>query len=145
MDTQQDEQLIQIVSLLKELGYDLTKEESKVFVDVVIESLEQVQKGKSIEEIHELIQAKKTSPIYVELAYFVYERGMPYIHESLNQFHASRNTENGDVQLCNAVFLKDTNGLDVYDAAYYVVKYLDEHSNENKGNVKIKNSFANVK
>lgn len=143
MGTQQDEQLKEIIGLLRTLGYDLTKEESKVFVDVVVEALDQLNSGKTIEDIHELIMDKNKSPIYVELAYFIYEKGMPHIHQSLEQFQACRQEKNSNKQVFDAVFFKKAN-LNAYDAAYYVVRYLNDESHE-KSIIKTKCMFGNVK
>lgn len=125
MNTAQDNQLVEIVSLLKNLGYDLSKDESKVFVDLVVESLEQINNGKSIDEVYELIADKKKSPIYVELAYFIYEKGMPYIHDSLENFQSTFSEYKSNKELYSEVF-QNKNCLNAYDAAFCIVKYLDE-------------------
>lgn len=141
---QQDKQLKEIVDLLQVLGYDISKDERKVFVDLIVESLGQVKEGKTMDEVHELINEKKTSPLYVELAYFIYEQGMPYIHNSLEQFQASRKDENSDKQLYETVFTNKEN-LNAYDAAFCVVKYLDEIHTPKKGVARFAKTYRNVK
>ncbi len=144
MGAQQDEQLREIVDLLQGLGYDISKEERKVFVDLVIESLGQVKEGKTIDEVHELINETHKSPLYVELAYFIYEKGMPHIHSSLEQFQASIREENSNKELYDTVFTKKED-LNVYDAAFYVVKYLDEIHTPKKGFARYNHTYKNVK
>lgn len=124
MNMQPDEQLNRVIVVLKELGYDLSKDESKVFVDVVIEALDHIERGKTINDVYDLIQDKKNSPIYVELAYFVYEKGMPFVHQSLESFQSTRIIASGNSIVINEIF-QDKKELDVYDAAYNVVRYLN--------------------
>lgn len=144
MKIAQDKQLTEIVELLKTLGYDLSKDESKIFVDLVIESLDQVNNGKSLDELYDLINDKKKSPLYVELAYFVYEKGMPYIHNSLEQFQMINRKENANPELYREIFNNQKN-LSAYDAAFYIVKYLDEIHTPKKGFARYKHNYVNVK
>ena len=144
METQQDKQLREIVDLLSTLGYDLTKEESKVFVDLIVESMGHVQNGATMQEVYGLINDKNKSPIYVELAYFMYEKGMPYIHDSLEKSQSYIVEEKVNRQLYDKVF-KQQEKLNVYDAAFCVVKYLDEKKQSNKSVMKSKYKVKNVK
>lgn len=140
MNMQQDDQLNRVLNVLSELGYDLSKDESKVFVDVVIEALDYVGMGHTIDDVNILIRDKKNSPIYVELAYFIYEKGMPFIHQSLEKCQYDRNVTNGDSITISKVF-HDKKDLDVYDAAFNVVKYL----NKDKFPCNSKSMYENVK
>lgn len=139
MKIEKDEQLIEIVELLKRLGYDLSKEESKIFVDLVIESLDYVSSGKSINEVYELINDKKKSPLYVELAYFIYEKGMPHIHNSLERLQPLIKENSSDKELYKEVF-EDKNNLNAYDAAFCIVKHLDKVHTTKKRFVQVKNN-----
>ena len=64
---QQDEQLKKLDDLLQALGYDVAKEEKKVFVDVVIETLDCIGQGMSKEEVYNLVH-NKNAYIYVDEA-----------------------------------------------------------------------------
>lgn len=135
MADQQDEQLKKIDELLRELGYDVAKEEKKVFVDVVVETLDCIGQGMSKEEVYNLVH-NKNAYIYVELAYFCYEKGMPKLHYDLEQFHQGRCQKNVNKKTFDTVFSK-TKNPDVFDSAYYVATYISDKKN-NSGKVKQK-------
>ncbi|MBO5414143.1 MAG: hypothetical protein J6A17_00800 [Bacilli bacterium] len=135
MATQQDEQLNKIDKLLQELGYDVEKEEKKVFVDVVVETLDCIGQGMSKEEVYNLVHNKKAY-IYVELAYFVYERGMPKLHYDLEQFQQGICQTNVNKETFDRVF-QEVKNPDVFDSAYYVATYIS-NKKENSGKVKQK-------
>lgn len=137
---QQDEQLKKIDKLLQELGYDVTKEEKKVFVDVVVETLDCIGQGMSKEEVYNLVH-NKNAYIYVELAYFIYEKGMPKLHYDLEQFHQDRCQNNVNKQVFNTVF-QETKNPDVFDSAFYVASYISD-KNKNSGKVKQKRTTVN--
>ena len=139
MAEQQDEQLKKIDELLQELGYDIAKEEKKVFVDVVIETLDCIGQGMCKEEVYNLVH-NKNAYIYVELAYFIYEKGMPKLHSDLEQFHHDRCQDSVNKELFNTVFQEKENP-DVFDSAFYVATYI---SNKKKISGKVKQKLATV-
>ena len=131
MTGQQDEQLKKLDNLLQALGYDVAKEEKKVFVDVVIETLDCIGQGMSKEEVYNLVH-NKNAYIYVELAYFVYEKGMPKLHSDLEQFHQERCKDSVNEEVFDTVFS---------DSAFYVATYI---SDKKKSSGKVKQKLAAV-
>ena len=128
MNAQQEKQLNEVDELLLELGYDVSQEEKKVFVDVVIETLDCIGKGMPKEQVYELVH-NKNAYIYVELAYFCYEQGMPKLHSSLENFHQNRNDKNVKKETFDTIFQKEKNP-NVFDSAYYIASYLNERHKE---------------
>ena len=140
MTGQQDEQLKKLDNLLQALGYDVAKEEKKVFVDVVIETLDCIGQGMSKEEVYNLVH-NKNAYIYVELAYFVYEKGMPKLHSDLEQFHQERCKDSVNEEVFDTVFSEAKNP-DVFDSAFYVATYISDKK-KNSGKVKQKLAAVN--
>ncbi len=136
MNQQQDEQLRELEKVLTKLGYDISKEGRKIFADVVIETLDCLGSGMTQEEVYNLVH-NKNSYIYVELAYFCYENGMPKLHQSLEQFHQSRSQENVKESIYTEVFKNEMNPT-VLDAAFYVATYLSEKSRKQKATKELK-------
>lgn len=138
MNSEQDEQLKEIEQLLQALGYNVAKEEKKYFVDVVVEVMDCIGRGMPKEEVYNLVH-NKNGYIYVELAYFCYEQGMPKLHNSLEAFHQSRKKRLINKGMFKKVFDKEKHP-DVFDSAYYVANYLCESRENSKQKVKNKST-----
>lgn len=145
MEDQQDLKQLkeELEVLLKELGYDISnKDDKKVFVDVVVETMDCIGQGMPKEEVFNLVH-NKNAFIYVELAYFCYERGMVHLHRSLENFHQGRNEKSVNRKVYDKVFSGEKNPT-VFDSAYYVASYLDEKTNRNTKDSKQKQKVKTV-
>lgn len=137
MITRQDEQLQKIDYVLQELGYDIEQKEKRIFVDVVVETLDCIGRGMSKEEVYKLVH-NKNGYIYVELAYFCYEIGMPKLHNELEQFHQNKCQENVNKKMFDTIF-SEVENPSVFDSAFYVATYM---SNKKNDSVKVKQKLA---
>ena len=111
MEDQQDLKQLkeELEVLLKELGYDISnKDDKKVFVDVVVETMDCIGQGMPKEEVFNLVH-NKNAFIYVELAYFCYEQGMVKLHSSLENFHQGRNAKSVNQKVYDKVFSGEKN------------------------------------
>ena len=145
MEDQQDIKQLkeELEVLLKELGYDISnKDDKKVFVDVVVETMDCIGQGMPKEEVFNLVH-NKNAFIYVELAYFCYEQGMVKLHSSLENFHQGRNAKSVNQKVYDKVFSGKKNPT-VFDSAYYVASYLDEKTNINTKDSKQKQKVKTV-
>lgn len=145
MEEQQDLKQLkeELEVLLKELGYDISnKDDKKVFVDVVVETMDCIGQGMPKEEVFNLVH-NKNAFIYVELAYFCYEQGMVKLHSSLENFHQGRNAKSVNQKVYDKVFSGEKNPT-VFDSAYYVASYLDEKTNRNTKDSKQKQKVKTV-
>ncbi len=145
MEDQQDLKQLkeELEVLLKELGYDISnKDDKKVFVDVVVETMDCIGQGMPKEEVFNLVH-NKNAFIYVELAYFCYEQGMVKLHSSLENFHQGRNAKSVNQKVYDKVFSGEKNPT-VFDSAYYVASYLDEKTNRNTKDSKQKQKVKTV-
>lgn len=129
--------------LLKELGYDMSnKDDKKVFVDVVVETIDCIGQGIPKDEVFNLVH-NKNAYIYVELAYFCYERGMVHLHRSLENFHQGRNAKSVNQKVYDKVFSGEKNPT-VFDSAYYVASYLEKETKQNMQDSKSKQKVKTV-
>lgn len=145
MEAQRDSEQLkkELEILLKELGYDMSnKDDKKVFVDVVVETMECIGQGMSKEEVFNLVHNKNGS-IYVELAYFCYEQGMVKLHSSLENFHQGRNEKSVNRKVYDRVFSGEKNPT-VFDSAYYVASYLEEKTKQTMQDSKQKQKVKTV-
>lgn len=145
MEAQRDSEQLnkELEVLLKELGYDISNiYDKRVFADVVVETMDCIGQGIPKEEVFDLVHDKK-GYIYVELAYFCYERGMVNLHRSLENFHQGRNEKSVNRKVYNEVFSGQKNPT-VFDSAYYIASYLDEKSKQNVQDSKQKQKAKTV-
>mgnify|MGYP006862836183 CR=1 FL=1 len=145
MEAQRDSEQLkkELEVLLKELGYDMSnKDDKKVFVDVVVETMECIGQGMSKEEVFNLVH-NKNGFIYVELAYFCYEQGMVKLHSSLENFHQGRNEKSVNRKVYDRVFSGEKNPT-VFDSAYYVASYLEEKKKQTMQDSKPKQKVKTV-
>ena len=121
--TQQD---VELNKLLSNLGYNLDNQGKEVFIDVILDALDYIGRGKTLDEVYDMIMAKKTSPIYVELAYFTYEKGLPFIHKSIENFHYGKQRS-----LYNDKVMEEE-PLDAYNSVFNIVKYINDSTEYSK-------------
>lgn len=145
MEAQRDSEQLkkELEVLLKELGYNISNNnDKKVFVDVVVETMDCIGQGMPKEQVFNLVH-NKNAYIYVELAYFCYEQGMVKLHSSLENFHQGRNKKSVNRKVYDRVFSGEKNPT-VFDSAYYVASYLEEKTKQNMQDSKPKQKVKTV-
>ncbi len=118
--------------ILKKLGYDINDEASSILRDIVLYTVEAIDK-KGIKEAIELIN-NENSYIYVELAYFDYEIGLTKVKSELNRIHEGRNISNIDIELHEEIF-GNKYKYNINDAIISIAKYIRNQNSKAAGQV----------
>lgn len=116
-------------NILKSLGYDINDKAFPIFRDLVLYTIEEIEKN-GIRETKKLVK-NDNSYLYIELANFEYEIGLSYLKNELERIHSNRNVNDINIETYTEIFGKNYE-CSVYDSVLYIAKYIEKSKKQNE-------------